>query len=64
MGISRHADAGFRRFDNLEAGASIEEILDWFHVTREQVSAVLEFVACCLDAPAVPPSTPVADTLR
>jgi len=49
-------------FDNLQAGASIEELMDWFHVTREQVSAVLEFAARSLDAPpAVPPSAPVAD---
>ena len=24
-------------FENLEAGASIEEIMEWFHVTHEQV---------------------------
>ena len=23
-------------FDNLEAGASISEIMDWFHLSREQ----------------------------
>ena len=38
-------------FENLEAGASIEEIMDWFHVTREQVKAVLEFAARSLDPP-------------
>jgi uncharacterized protein (DUF433 family) len=54
-------------FDNLEAGASIEEIMDWFHVTREQVMAVLEFAARSFDAP---PAVPVpaaaidAHTLR
>ena len=25
-------------FDNLQAGASIEEIMDWFEVTREQIA--------------------------
>ena len=40
-------------FDNLQDGASIDEIMDWFHVTREQVLAVLEFAARSLDAPAV-----------
>ncbi len=40
-------------FDNLQDGASIEEVMDWFHVTREQVLAVLEFAARSLDAPAV-----------
>ena len=36
-------------FENLEAGASIDEIMDWFHLTREQVVAVLEFAARSLD---------------
>jgi uncharacterized protein (DUF433 family) len=30
-------------FDNLEAGATIDEIMDWFHVTREQMVAVIDF---------------------
>ena len=38
-------------FDNLEAGASIDEIMEWFHLTREQVVAVIEFAARSLDAP-------------
>jgi uncharacterized protein (DUF433 family) len=37
-------------FENLEAGASIEEIMEWFDVTREQVVTVLEFAARSLDA--------------
>jgi uncharacterized protein (DUF433 family) len=32
-------------FENLEAGSSIEEIIEQFHVTREQIAAVLDFVA-------------------
>jgi len=32
-------------FENLEAGASIEEIIEWFDLTREQVTAVLDFAA-------------------
>jgi uncharacterized protein (DUF433 family) len=48
-------------FENLEAGATIEEIMDWFHVTREQIQAVLEFAARSLDAP--PPARPPADTV-
>ncbi|HEY8714397.1 MAG TPA: DUF433 domain-containing protein [Candidatus Acidoferrum sp.] len=32
-------------FENLETGASIEEIMDWFDLTREQITAVLEFAA-------------------
>jgi uncharacterized protein (DUF433 family) len=47
-------------FDNLEAGATIEEIMEQFDVTREQISAVLEFAARSLDPvqvtlPAAPP---------
>ena len=38
-------------FENLEAGSDIEEIIEQFHVTREQVQAVLEFAARSLDPP-------------
>jgi len=41
-------------FENLESGASIEEIMEWFDVTREQIVSVLEFAARSLDA--VPPA--------
>jgi uncharacterized protein (DUF433 family) len=41
-------------FENLEVGASIEEIIEQYDVTREQIQAVLEFVARSLDAPPVP----------
>jgi uncharacterized protein (DUF433 family) len=48
-------------FENLEAGASIDEIMEWFHVTREQVVAVLEFAARSLDGP--PPVQTPAPTV-
>jgi uncharacterized protein (DUF433 family) len=38
-------------FENLGAGSSIEEIIEQFHVTREQIQFVLEFAARSLDAP-------------
>ncbi len=41
-------------FENLEAGSSIEEIIEQFHVTREQIQAVLEFAARSLDPPPLP----------
>jgi uncharacterized protein (DUF433 family) len=41
-------------FENLEAGATIDEIIDQFDVTREQIQAVLEFAARSLDPPPVP----------
>jgi len=39
-------------FDNLAAGASIDEIVEWFGVTKEQVETVLYFVSRSLEAPA------------
>ena len=47
-------------FENLEAGSDIEEIIEQFHVTREQVQAVLEFAARSLDAPPVPAGAPTS----
>jgi uncharacterized protein (DUF433 family) len=41
-------------FENLEAGSNIDEIVEQFHVTREQVEAVLEFAARSLEAPPIP----------
>ena len=41
-------------FENLELGTSIEEIIEQYDVTREQIQAVLEFAARSLDAPPVP----------
>jgi uncharacterized protein (DUF433 family) len=38
-------------FENLEAGATVEEIMQWFHLTREPILTVLEFAARSLDAP-------------
>ncbi len=38
-------------FDNLEAGATIDDIVEWFDVTPEQVKAVIEFAARSLEAP-------------
>jgi uncharacterized protein (DUF433 family) len=40
-------------FENLEAGATIEDIMEWFHLRREQIAAVLEFAARSLEAPPV-----------
>jgi uncharacterized protein (DUF433 family) len=44
-------------FENLKAGANIDEIMEWFEgLDREQVEAVIEFAARSLD---VTPSSPV-----
>ena len=36
-------------FQNLEAGASLNDIMEWFEVDHEQVKAVIEFVTRSLD---------------
>ena len=41
-------------FENLESGATVDEIMEWFDVTREQIVAVLEFAARSLDPPNLP----------
>ena len=39
-------------FENLEAGASLDDIMEWFDgLNREQVKAVIEFAARSLDRP-------------
>jgi len=38
-------------FENLEAGASIDDIMEWFDLTREQITTVLDFAARSLEAP-------------
>jgi uncharacterized protein (DUF433 family) len=41
-------------FENLEDGMTIEEVMEQFDVTREQINSVLEFAARSLDAPVRP----------
>jgi len=36
-------------FENLEAGATIDEIVEQFDISREQIKAVLAFAARSLD---------------
>ena len=38
-------------FENLEDGLSIEEIMEQYDVTREQIAAVLDFAARSLESP-------------
>ena len=47
-------------FENLEAGLTVEEVMEEFSVTREQINAVLHFAAKSLGAlpPPVHASTP------
>ncbi len=50
-------------FENLEAGATIDEIVEWFHLDREQIVTVLEFAARSLD-PSPPPQAPATSTVN
>ncbi len=43
-------------FENLEAGATIDEIVEQFDITREQIKTVLKFAARSLEAPAPAPT--------
>ena len=38
-------------FENLKDGMTIDEIIEQFDVTREQIAAVLEFAARSLEVP-------------
>ncbi|HTS35216.1 MAG TPA: DUF433 domain-containing protein [Candidatus Solibacter sp.] len=40
-------------FENLEDGLTIDELIEQFDLTREQITAVLEFAARSLDAAAI-----------
>ena len=42
-------------FENLEAGLSVEEVMEEFSVTREQINAVLHFAAKSLGTSFPPP---------
>jgi uncharacterized protein (DUF433 family) len=48
-------------FENLELGTSVEEIIEQYDVTREQIQAVLEFAARSLDAPPPVRQPPAAE---
>jgi uncharacterized protein (DUF433 family) len=50
-------------FQNLEAGATVDEITEWFHISKEQVIEVLEFASRSLAAP-VPAETVTAHDAR
>ena len=38
-------------FENIEAGATLADIVEWFDVTPEQVRVVLDFAARSLEVP-------------
>jgi uncharacterized protein (DUF433 family) len=50
-------------FENLELGTSVEEIIEQYDVTREQIQAVLEFAARSLDASPPVQQPPAVETV-
>jgi uncharacterized protein (DUF433 family) len=48
-------------FENLEAGATVGEIIEQFDITREQINAVLEFAARSLDPVPAPTANSTVD---
>lgn len=51
MGVPRDADAGIAVFENLQ-DINVDELVEEFGVTREQIQAVLQFAAHTAEAPA------------
>ena len=50
LGTSRHPHPVSIIFENLEAGANIDDIMNWFEgLDRDQIKAVIEFAARSLD---------------
>ncbi len=47
-------------FENLEAGATVDEIVEWFSISKEQVIEVLQFAARSLSARVPADPTPVS----
>ena len=48
-------------FQNLEAGATVDEITEWFDISKDQVAEVLEFVARSVSAPVPIQTVPAHD---
>lgn len=48
-------------FENLEYGATIEDIIENYNVTREQIQAVLGFAAQSAAPPPIPAATGTSD---
>jgi hypothetical protein len=53
VGLPWYTDAGRYGFRESRSGSQYrEEIIEWFDLTREQVTAVLDFAARSLETPA------------
>ena len=49
-------------FENLGAGLTVEEVMEEFSVTREQINAVLHFAAKSSGTPLLPPAHTAPDS--
>jgi hypothetical protein len=54
LGILRIRGCRCQQCSKTSNPATIDEIMEWFDVTREQIVAVLEFAARSLDPPSPP----------
>jgi len=50
-------------FQNLEAGATVDEVVEWFDIPKEEILKVLEFVARSLAAPDSVDQEPASSSL-
>jgi uncharacterized protein (DUF433 family) len=48
-------------FENLEAGATVDQITEWFDIEKDRVIEVLEFAARSVAAPTMGDKTPTRD---
>ena len=48
-------------FQNLEAGATVDEITEWFDISKDQVIEILEFATRSVSAPVAVSPLPAAD---
>lgn len=48
-------------FQNLEVGATVDEIAEWFSISKDEVNEVLEFAARSLAAPPAAETDPQLD---
>jgi uncharacterized protein (DUF433 family) len=48
-------------FQNLEVGATVDQISEWFDIPKEQLIEVLEFAARSVEAPVPAERAPVLD---
>jgi hypothetical protein len=63
VGVSRYGMPVSAVFENLEAGATVDEITEWFSISKEQVIELLKFAARSVAAP-IPPESGASFTLR